>query len=440
MNPSFTRMARRLVAVLGAAAVVAAGSTLMAPAAQAYTSMRPTITSPGYDEGNALTVGAPLYFNPPTQPLGVNVGGRLTGSMGALDYGLAAPVNFKPNWYSCPSRNAAIANCTLVQEGQVYVGSAANRSFTYTTKTADIEQFIRYAVTVRATTLGITGSVTEYSDPTKDIYVLPGVAKGQAPTLGPVTAGSDVNVQLGTWTAGQDLSFRGRTVTVWVCTAPDAGQVTTGSFEAQQQGCDSNVAQVKTRVNGAAPTAIVIAVPANTAGKTILVGDTGAFTTATGFANVMAVRSAALPIQAAAQPTPTPSATATPSPSPSPSATSRIPVNPYYPAIESARKNATSVNLAIAARSAVTRGKNFRVTLNLSLELRGVAKMAIKKQATARARSYQTLKTVNVNGGTGTRVNQLSRGLAKGKYFIVAVYKDDLSGISRLVTKPLTVN
>ena len=431
-------IARRLAALVGAGIVLATGTVLSAPAAQAYTPMQPTITSPGYDTGNALTVGAQYFLAPVDAAAGVNVGGTLTGAMGALDYGLAAPVNFKPNWYSCPSRAAAIDRCTLAQEGQQYVGTAANRSFTYTAKAGDIGRFMRYSVLVRASTLGIEGSSTEYSDPAKDILVLPGASRTTAPTWSPAVAGASTTLQLNAWTPGTELSFANRTLTVYRCSAADAGQVTTTAWSTA--GCTTLANAVRTTVSGAGATTVTVDVPADAAGSYLLAQDLATFRTAGGYTSVTVVRSGTVAVSATATPAPTASPTPTPSASAAatPAPTSVIPVNPSAPARESAVATAKGMNLAITARSAVTRGSNFRVTLNLSSPLRGKASMAIKKQPTARAKSLQTLKVVTVDKGTGTRVNRMAR-LPKGKYYLVASYRDDISGVKRLVTRPITV-
>lgn len=410
-RPSRRFLARSSISALGAFAAMAGTITLAAPA----WSGTPNVPVPAFVLPALPTtwsaLGSGTLVSPDAAASTTAIAGTdVKAQIGTVDFtGTAGAGTYSYSWLSCSSRGAADGACTTVESATAQSGNPSGLVRTYVPKTDDVGRYLRFTLTVVPSGAGDT-SRTVTTDPTKDVYVLGQTPTGAQPEVkSGQTPGENGTAILKKWTIPASSNFRIREVAVWACTSSTAGQTTTKDFAPSSAGCTSLT--VLTSVSSVADqTAIVFGIPSDATGKYLLVVDT--VTTATGPSSVLAsyaVRSAAVGLKGAAagsaSPTPSPSATATPSPSPT--------------------TNVTPTMTVVAVKGAAA-GKPYSVTVTVSPSTAtGIANVRLVTR-TAKAKTVQTLTSVQLANGTGTSQTKITA--KPGKYALIVQFVDSKTG------------
>jgi len=360
---------------------------------------------------------------------GALVGTEVKAQVGTVDFaGTPGPGTYTASWLSCPTRGAAESMCVAAQAGVAQPGNPSGQSLAYTPKPDDVGRFLRFAISVVPSG---TAARTATSDPAKDVYVIGPSATGAQPELkaGQVPGENGIAL-LKKWTIPAGSTFRSREAAVWACTSSTAGQTAARDFAPSSAGCTS--LPLLTSVSWVAdPTAIVFSIPADATGKYLLVSD--AVTTATGPSLSLAtyvVRSAAVPLKGAA------SAPGTPSPSPSPTPSSSATTNSGA-GVANNPSGAVVPTMSVTAERRVSKAGRYTVTVSVNpATSTGIANVSLVTR-NAKARTVQTLSSVQVANGTGTSQSTITA--APGRYALMVQFVDTKTGKSLTYSKKVRV-
>lgn len=412
------------------------------PAHAAVTAEPSSITAaPPTTLGSAIQDGAlalPANVDPALSVV-VTAGQQVHGTVGRVDYGGAVPGAFTLNLRQCPTRGAALVDCVRGLSIQQQPRNASGFSADFVVPNA-VGTFLRLVVAIGSS----AGSVESVSPPERDLLVLPTPpVGGRAAFAGTVSAGAQTIIAVPKWTTPPLTEVKGRTIAVLACAKASAGQVAAASFDARAAGCSG------LPVTGAQPVAagqtIKVSLPADAAGKFLLVSDTLALDTR-GFRSSYVVRSQTKAIGSAgarasaspsaqgavgASPRPTAAGTVEPfaSPEPEPESTADIGVLAEVAGTDgvgTTESGSTGPAMKVSSASTGRRGGKFVVRLSgPTSKAIGEATVVLKVRPSAKARVVQRLKSINVVEGRGARVNTLSRRLPRGTYYLVATFVDD---------------
>jgi len=416
--------------VIGGAAVVAGLATLVgAPpvTANPVTIPVPNISVPALPATwSALGTGILASPDVPTGSV-VLAGTEIKAQIGTIDFaGTSGQGTYTPTWLSCPSRGAADSACTPVDPGTSQPGNPSGQTRAYTPKADDVGRYLRFSLSVTPPQ-GVPKLAT--SDPAKDVYVLGPAATGGQPEVKPGQVPGEHGIALlRKWAIPASSGLRSREVAAWACTSPSAGQSTTKEFVPASAGCTS--LQVLTSVNWVADaTAIVFAIPADAAGKYLLVSD--AVTTSTGPSLALAtylVRSAAVPLKGSA------AASASPAPSASPSPTASGSAAGGQSGSQSSSATAT---MSVTAERRATAGVQYEVKVAMTpASATGVANVSLVTRGSP-SQVVQTLSSVQVANGTGTSRSTITA--RPGRYALVVQFVDGTTGKSLTYTRKVRV-
>jgi len=267
------------------------------------------------------------------------------------------------------------------------------------------------------------------SDPAKDVYVLGPAATGGQPEVKPGQVPGEHGIALlRKWAIPASSGLRSREVAAWACTSPSAGQSTTKEFVPASAGCTS--LQVLTSVSWVADaTAIVFAIPADAAGKYLLVSD--AVTTSTGPSLALAtylVRSAAVPLKGSAAASASPAPSASPSPAPSGSAAGGQ---------SGSQSSSATATMSVTAERRATAGVQYEVKVAMTpASATGVANVSLVTRGSP-SQVVQTLSSVQVANGTGTSRSTITA--RPGRYALVVQFVDGTTGKSLTYTRKVRV-
>jgi len=420
----------RRPSVIGGAAVVAGLATFVgAPpvTANPVTIPVPNISVPALPATwSALGTGILASPDVPTGSV-VLAGTEIKAQIGTIDFaGTSGQGTYTPTWLSCPSRGAADSACTPVDPGTSQPGNPSGQTRAYTPKADDVGRYLRFSLSVTPPQ-GVPKLAT--SDPAKDVYVLGPAATGGQPEVKPGQVPGEHGIALlRKWAIPASSGLRSREVAAWACTSPSAGQSTTKEFVPASAGCTS--LQVLTSVNWVADaTAIVFAIPADAAGKYLLVSD--AVTTSTGPSLALAtylVRSAAVPLKGSA------AASASPAPSASPSPTASGSAAGGQSGSQSSSATAT---MSVTAERRATAGVQYEVKVAMTpASATGVANVSLVTRGSP-SQVVQTLSSVQVANGTGTSRSTITA--RPGRYALVVQFVDGTTGKSLTYTRKVRV-
>jgi len=420
----------RRPSVIGGAAVVAGLATFVgAPpvTANPVTIPVPNISVPALPATwSALGSGILASPDVPTGSV-VLAGTEIKAQIGTIDFaGTSGQGTYTPTWLSCPSRGAADSACTPVDPGTSQPGNPSGQTRAYTPKADDVGRYLRFSLSVTPPQ-GVPKLAT--SDPAKDVYVLGPAATGGQPEVKPGQVPGEHGIALlRKWAIPASSGLRSREVAAWACTSPSAGQSTTKEFVPASAGCTS--LQVLTSVNWVADaTAIVFAIPADAAGKYLLVSD--AVTTSTGPSLALAtylVRSAAVPLKGSA------AASASPAPSASPSPTASGSAAGGQSGSQSSSATAT---MSVTAERRATAGVQYEVKVAMTpASATGVANVSLVTRGSP-SQVVQTLSSVQVANGTGTSRSTITA--RPGRYALVVQFVDGTTGKSLTYTRKVRV-
>jgi len=420
----------RRPSVIGGAAVVAGLATFVgAPpvTANPVTIPVPNISVPALPATwSALGSGILASPDVPTGSV-VLAGTEIKAQIGTIDFaGTSGQGTYTPTWLSCPSRGAADSSCTPVDPGTSQPGNPSGQTRAYTPKADDVGRYLRFSLSVTPPQ-GVPKLAT--SDPAKDVYVLGPAATGGQPEVKPGQVPGEHGIALlRKWAIPASSGLRSREVAAWACTSPSAGQSTTKEFVPASAGCTS--LQVLTSVNWVADaTAIVFAIPADAAGKYLLVSD--AVTTSTGPSLALAtylVRSAAVPLKGSA------AASASPAPSASPSPTASGSAAGGQSGSQSSSATAT---MSVTAERRATAGVQYEVKVAMTpASATGVANVSLVTRGSP-SQVVQTLSSVQVANGTGTSRSTITA--RPGRYALVVQFVDGTTGKSLTYTRKVRV-
>lgn len=425
---------KRATAIGGAAAAAGLATLVGAPpvTANPVTIPVPNISVPALPATwSALGTGILASPDVPTGSV-VLAGTEIKAQIGTIDFaGTSGQGTYTPTWLSCPSRGATDSACTPVDPGTSQPGNPSGQTRAYTPKAEDVGRYLRFSLSVTPPQ-GVPKLAT--SDPAKDVYVLGPAATGGQPEVKPGQVPGEHGIALlRKWAIPASSGLRSREVAAWACTSPSAGQSTTREFVPASAGCTS--LQVLTSVSWVADaTAIVFAIPADAAGKYLLVSD--AVTTSTGPSLALAtylVRSAAVPLKgSAAGASASPAPSASPSPAPSGSA-----VGSQSGSQSGGQSTSATGTMSVTAERRATAGVQYEVKVAMTpASAAGVANVSLVTRGSP-SQVVQTLSSVQVANGTGTSRSTITA--RPGRYALVVQFVDGTTGKSLTYTRKVRV-
>lgn len=388
------------------------GTMGTAPAAWAGT---PVVSTPNVVVANLPKSLSALASGVLVQPEASNgnavvEGYELSAQIAPINYaGTSGPGSYSYTWLSCPARGVPDTSCATASTSGTVKGDPGGGNSAYTATANDAMRYMRFSLTV--TPSGTWDSArTVTSDPTKDIFVMPGPITGAQPQVAPYQGlGTTGVATLKAWTLPSTAVFRVRDVAVWACTSATAGQTAGRDFAPDTAGCTtltltSNPSSTPDGV------ALTFLIPAGASGQYLLVSDT--ITVASGASALLSawvVRSATAPLpgQQAVTPTPVP---------------------------------AGAPSIAVAALGSVKPGGTFAVSIAVSpTSSSGTATVRLVTRG-KKPTTVQTLKAIRVTAGQGASTTTISTKVRPGTYNLVVRYSDTSTGMATSRTKAVKVS
>jgi hypothetical protein len=408
-----------------------AGLVGAAPAQAAPLIPSPAISYSSVSNGSAIESGSSIT----DQQGGVAVGTSVRAAVGAINYNVATAVGYKLRWFSCPSAGAAINSCQAVASNTGN-GSATGKVVEYTPAPTEIGRFLAAEFEIISSTLGVASTVTVTSTRTQDIKVVAGVATSARPAWSTTTVswtpGGQVSVIVSPWTLPAGMTQTLRSLTVWACDSPDAGQVPTVGFSTA--GCTILPAgAILTNVNVAGTSVAKVQTTAAMNGK-YLIGQSNLVAASNGSAYAFAVRSAPALLG---------TGTTVPSASPSPDPTASPTTESGSAGDTASGDSVVRPQVTIVAKRQASRGKALGVAVQLSSGgggTTGTGKVTVVLvKAPDDSVAVARLKPISVKNLKGFRNELMPKSLKKGTYYLRATYVDAGSGVEAAAVKRITV-
>lgn len=449
-------MKRIHTSALAAGAALAVTGTLLvsapvASAATAFDMPQPTVSYLPANQGNAIGSGAYLWLGGNTT-LQTTVGDIVTGKIGTITFAEdMTPKSRTYTWYACPTRGAALANCTSVQT-LTADGNASNSGYNYNPKPADIGKYLAMSVNQKYNLPGGWNQATITTDRAKDLQVVNNLPTTVRPAWGitGLTAGGKANLLLFPWTMPSDTTFASRTLNVWACDSANAGQVTTATWTTT--GCTALGAGSLSggNVNSNSATIVQVQTTAAMAGKTLVAEAMISAKAGNGVAGIFVSRSAGGTVPAAASgsaaaadasATPSPTATA---PAPTEASSSASGANGGNSASSTTAATAIVPTVKIISTKYFKRGRATGVSIELTGRGKGTvgtgnAVVQLIKKGLPGEKASQRLKTTVVKSMKGFKRQTLSKKLRPGTYYLRVIYTDSRSKVQAGALKKISV-
>lgn len=418
------------------AVVVAVGALIGAGPANAAGLVvpDPKVTFTAVSDGSAIENGLSVA----NQAGGIAIGSPIKASVGNVNYTLATAEGYKLRWFVCPAAGTAIAGCAPVASATGN-GSASGKSVEYTPVAADRGKYLAAEFQIISSTLNNASTSTVTSDRSQDVKVVAGPATSARPTwstgLATWKPGDQVSVVVDPWNLAPALTQTMRSLSVWACDSPNAGQVATLGFSLA--GCTAlSPAAILTNVNVRGVSVAKVQTSADMNGKYLL-AMSNLVASSGGAAYAFVIRSEAKLLGTAA----TTSAQAAPSPSATPTPTASTTATTTDTAAPA--QEAVTPVMTILAKRKVKRGSALAVALTLAGSGGGTlgtgrAKVELLKSPSSPKRTAR-LKVIRVHDGKGVGTEPITRSIKPGTYYMRVIFTDAGSGVQAGALKRIRV-